>query len=167
VKNQLIRDRYAALSVLAQRTLPSPTAINKVSTLLATRFAPAFEMTEKKRKLVISMNRLPEGHDGDRLPIAIAEQRQAEVDAMLEDSTPVKLVPDRLRLTEADLPRVLKGEDGWKNAEGLASIRVMLGSLYVRSDEEKKLDDASSEAQEPDELAPAPEPDGFTPEAAE
>lgn len=162
MKNQTIRERYQALNALAQRVLPSATAITKVSALLDTRFRAPYEATETARKMVIAQYPLPADYEGENVPMAIAEQRQLAIDAMLEQSTPVKKIPDRLRLTSADLPKVLKREGGEGNAESLAQIIVMLGSLYVRSGEEVFQDD--SQGEEPDELAPAPI-DAFAPAA--
>lgn len=166
MKNQLIRERYAALTVISGRTLPSLTSINKVEVLLSTRFIAGYEATERLRKKIMRDRQIPPDMEGERLPIGIAEARQAAMDDMLEESTPIKKVPERLRLTADDLPKILKGDDGWKNAEGIAGIRVALGSLYVRSDDAKALDDATAEL-EPDELPPEVPKDDLTPESAE
>lgn len=155
MKNQSIRDKYSALSMLASRTLPSPTAINKVTYLL-TKFQKAFDATETARKKVIANCPLPEGHEGDRLPVAIAEARQAAMDRQMELHTPVGKVADTMRLTADDMPKVLKGDEGWRNAEALPAIKRMLGGLYVRRGDEivpevegEEIDDAPTTAADP------------------
>jgi hypothetical protein len=93
---------------------------------------------------------LPTDADGDRLPVGLAEARTLAVENMLNLDTPVRRIPDTLRLTEADMPKTLKGDGGWKNAEGVAEIIVNLGSLYVLSDEERKLRSSVGKELEPD-----------------
>jgi hypothetical protein len=144
MRNQDIRDRFVALTALSQRVLPSRTATNKVATLLATRFKEPWDEIERQRKHILFIDHpLPADYEGenDDLPAALREARQVAVDTLMAESTPVRRVPDRLRLTADDMPKALKGENGEVNAEGLASIRVMLGSLYVLSDDERELDE--------------------------
>jgi len=129
MRNQVIRDRFAALTVLSQRALPSSTAQNKVDSLLA-RYEIPYNVTEKRKKLVIATSPVPETWDRDTLPMPIAEARQAAMDAMLEESQPVKKIPEHLRLTAADMPIALKGEKGADNVAGNAQIKRLLGSLY-------------------------------------
>lgn len=150
MKNQTIRDRYAALVMLSGRTLPSPSAVNKVTALIA-RFKAAFMATEEARNKLIAEMPVPEGWDKDTLPQSIAEARQKEMDAYMKESQPIPAIPDRMRLTEADLPRVLKREGGEDNVAGIANIISMLGSLYVPSAEAKSLN-VKTEGLEPDEL---------------
>lgn len=142
MRNSIIRTRYAGLTLLTQRVLPSPTAVNKVSTLLATRFGPAYDATERSRKQILFVNHpLPPGYDEQIVPMGIAEQRQAAVDELMQQSTPVRKIADPLRLTAADMPRVLSRENGEDNAFGVAEIRVLLGSLYLRTSEELAIDE--------------------------
>jgi hypothetical protein len=155
MKNQVIRERYAALTMLGGRILPSPTAINKVTTLLR-RFKSPYEATEAGRKSVIETVPLPDGWDKDTLPLEVAEQRQKAMDEYMEQDQPVKKIPEQLRLTMADMPKVLKRDGGESNVEGIAGIIVALGPLFVRSEEEKKLD-VATEGFEEDEEAPAEE----------
>jgi hypothetical protein len=166
MKNRLIRERYSALTVLSQRVLPSKTAINKVTALIATRFQQPYQATEAGRKKVIEDHPTPPEWDKDHLPPAIAEARQSAIDLFLEERTPVRKIPDTLRLTDADLPRALKRENGDANVEGLAQIIVMLGSLYVPGADELALR-AGVDGEEPDEPAPALPDDDFAPAAAE
>lgn len=155
MKNQLIRNRYTALVALSQRVLPSPSAVNKVATLLVTRFEAPYRATETARKGVLARHPVPDSWDKPGLPEAVAQARQAEMDRLMEESTPVRAIPDALRLTMADLPRRLEREGGEKNVEGLAEIRVLLGSLYVPSAEERRVMADASDGEEPDELPPA------------
>lgn len=148
MKNQTIRDRYAALTILAQRVLPSPKGINKVATLIATRFQRPYEATEIARKNVIAEHPVPEGWDKDHLPTAVAEARQQAMDALMAESTPVKKIPDHMRLGSEDLPKALKRDGGESNVEGLAQIIVMLGSLYRPDASDEDTDDASGEEEE-------------------
>lgn len=153
MKNRIIRDRYAALVALSRRVLPSPTAVNKVSALIETRFRRAYDATEAGRKKIIEDYPTPAGWEADTLPPAVAEARQREADKMLDLDTPVGKVPGRLRLTQADLPKPLKREGGEDNTAQLAEIVVMLGSLYVPGDDELALraPDGDADEQEPDE----------------
>lgn len=162
MKNQLIRDRYAALTVLSQRVLPSATAIHKVSALLGTRFKLPYDATEVARKTIIADHPTPEGWEKESLPPTIAEARQRAIDALMEEATPVRKIPDTLRLTSADLPKVLKREGGESNTEGLAQIVVLLGTLYVPSSDERALN-AAAEGEEPDEAPPEIPVDDFAP----
>lgn len=154
MKNRVIRERYAALVALSQRVLPSPTAVHKVSALIATRFQRPYEGTEASRKAIILQHPTPEGWEGQELPPAIAEARQAALDEMLEQDTPVGKIPPLLRLSAADLPKAVKREGGDDNTAQLAQIVVLLGGLYVPGEAELALrvplpgeDDAG---QEPD-----------------
>lgn len=156
MKNRLIRERYAALTVMAQRALPSATAVNKVTALITTRFRDPYCSTEDARKVILRDDYpLPDGFDGERLPVWIAEARQQAVDDLMEQSTPVRRVPDRLRLGPEDMPKALKGEEGWRNAESVADIIVNLGSLYVPGTDEKALREDVGDDLEPDELSAA------------
>lgn len=146
MKNKVIRNRFAALSLLSDRVLPTEIAVNKVSVLLRTRFHDAYEATEIGRKSILRDHPLPEGWDKEQLPAAIAEARQMAVDRLMERGQPIKKIPDTLRLTSADMPRVLKTkEDGERNVAGLAGIKVALGGLYKWSDEELGLDEQTNE----------------------
>ena len=156
MKNQTIRDRYAALTVLSQRTLPTK-AMNKVAVLLRTRFQAPFEATEELRKQVLRQHPVPEGWDKPTLPEDVAQRRQDAMDEAMALSTPVRKVPDTLRLTGADMPQPLKADDG-ANVAGLAQIKVMLGSLYDWSAEERELLDGGTG----DELEPDDEPRELT-----
>jgi hypothetical protein len=143
MKNRIIRDRFAALTVLSQRTLPSSTAINKVTQLLTSRFKPANEVID--RRIRESWADFPAADDADKLSIKVAEARSAAVEAILDESQPIKKIPEHMRLTAADMPKPLKGDDGWKNADELANIRVMLGSLYKLGSDEQLEDNEQGE----------------------
>lgn len=151
MKNSTIRERYAAIANLSNRVLPSPTAINKVAFLLA-RFKPLYEVTEEGRNKLIQQYPVPADWDNPVLPAAIAEARQKAMDELMAAGQPVKKVPEQLRITEADLPKALKREGGESNAEGLAGIIAMLGSLYQPSKEALALN-VQTEGEEPDEAS--------------
>lgn len=150
MKNQTIRNRYAGLVMLSQRVLPTK-GINKVATLIATRFQRPYDATELARKNIIAQYPLPDGWDKDHLPPAVAEARQKAMDALMEESTPVKKVPDHLRLRSSDLPHVLRREGGESNVEGLAEILVFLGSLYVPDESDAAEDAADTGGEEEEE----------------
>lgn len=155
MKNSTIRERYAALTVLSQRVLPSRTAVNKVVALLTTRFEQPFRATELQRKQIIAQHPVPAGWDRPALPHDVAEARERSVEEMLACSIPVRAVPESLRLTAADLPVALKGEGGESNVAELASIVLALGSLYRMGDDEAKLRASDPDAgEEPDDTAP-------------
>lgn len=155
MKIERIREQHQALTAIAQRTLPTPTAINKVHFLLSDRFQRPFEATETGRNAVIALHPLPEDHEGDSAPLAILEARMAAINAYMQEDLPIRKIPDHMRLRSADLPKALKGDDGWKNADGLAQIRRMLGSLYVREGDELVTEQPEGfEGDEPAEAGP-------------
>jgi hypothetical protein len=139
MKNALIRERATALAQMADRVLPSKTSVNKVATLLATRFKAALQDLEAQR-LALVVQAHPFDGDGE-LPPAIKEARELAFAALMEQSTPVRKVPDSLRLTADDMPRALASDES--NGAGVAALRVMLGTLYVTSNEEKSIDEAT------------------------
>lgn len=148
MKNRTIRDRYLALATLSRRTLPGATAVNKVSVLLG-RYGPAFQATERSLEACYVQHPAPDDMEpGDKLPEWLAERRVAFNSEVLEQSQSIKKVPDQLLLTSADMPRALSGEDGAKNAAGLAEIRHMLGGLYKPSGDEilDMIDDQAEDA---------------------
>jgi hypothetical protein len=161
VKNRTVRNHYQALAMLAQRVLPSEGAINKVSVLLATRYEAAWQATEIGRKKIVTDIPVPDGWSSENLPEGVAAARQTSMDKFLEESTPIRKIPDRLRLTKADLPKVLQRKDGEDNVAGLAQIKVLLGTLYMKSDDE--IDNTPANEFEPDEL---PVKDDFAPAVA-
>lgn len=150
MKNRLIRERYAALIVLSRRVLPSPTAVHKVSALIATRFQRPYEGTEAGLKKLIADHPTPDGWAGDGLPPFVAEARQRELDALLDLDTPVGKIAPRLLLTVDDLPKPLKREGGEDNVAQLAEIVVMLGSLYRLSEAELALRENADDGEEPE-----------------
>lgn len=155
MKNRAIVKRYTALSALSGRALPSKAAVNKVATLLRGRFSVPHETIELARKMVIRQHPLPEGWEGERQPAAVQEARALAIDALMEESQPVKKIPDHLRLTPDDMPRALKGDEKREepNDRGVASIIDLLGSLYVPGteiEEDAALEESEKGAVEPD-----------------
>lgn len=155
MKNRVIRDRYAALTILSQRTLPSSSAINKVTSLLTSRFKPGNDVIERRIRDMYAAHPMPEDDASSVLPIALAETRSRAIEGVLDESQPIRKIPDHMRLTAADMPKALQGADGWKNQDELASIRVLLGSLYLWGPDEKLADSETGE--EPDEAPDSPD----------
>jgi hypothetical protein len=151
VKIRYIRERHAGLALMQGRALPSPTAENKVSFLLADRFQRQYEVSEQRRKKLITIDHpCPE----DELPVAIAEARDKAWEAILDEDLPIKKIPEHMRLTKEDMPKAMKGEEGWKNGAGIAEIRRLLGPLYKKTGDEVT-EGADTTELEPDELPPA------------
>lgn len=144
MKNRIIRERFAALTVLSQRTLPSSSAYNKVTALLTSRFKPGNEAIDRRIRDVYAQHPVAD-ENATTLPIALAEARSRAIQAVFDESQSIKKIPDHMRLTAADMPMPLKGDDGWKNADEKASIRVMLGSLYAWGDDERIADNEAGE----------------------
>ena len=160
MRNQTIRDRFAALTVLSQRVLPGTTAIAKVEALLR-RFGPAYEVTEKRRKQVIQEFPVPETWERVELPAAIAEKRTVAMDRAMEEAQFIKKVSEHLRLTDADMPVTLKREGGSDNVAGLAHVKRLLGSLYkpTTPEEQRLAEDTAGEEEEGEEYsAPTMDP---------
>jgi hypothetical protein len=169
MKNQAIRDKYAALTVMSQRILPSASAINKVSTLITTRFEQPYQSTERSRKQALESIPVPPGFEGDEsdMPLTIREARTKAVEELLQQSQPIRKIPELLRLTAADMPKPLKRDGGEDNAAGVAMIRVMLGSLYKRGADEIIADtDEGEEVDGDDTPVVAPVVDEFAPDHA-
>lgn len=134
MKIDVIRKRYAGLLGLAGRALPSGSSESKVHFLLSDRFEKPYLASEKRRKAIIAELPAPEGTT--TLTESLSEARQQAVDQLMDEDIPIRKIPDHMRLRASDLPKPLKGETGWKNAEGLAEIRSLLGSLYIREGED-------------------------------
>lgn len=155
MKIRLIVDRTDALQAIAARALPSATAENKVSFLLQERFQRQYKVVQNRKMAdVITAFPAPEGVSENALPSNLAESRQIAWEKILDEELPIKKIPEHMRLTSADMPKVLKGDDGWKNGVGIAALRRMLGSLYKPTGaeviEDKEVGD------EPDEIELTP-----------
>lgn len=108
---------HAALTQLANRRLPSIQSDLRVARridLVKTEIATY----EKRRKELIKEHaRTDEG--GDEKLVRPMEL-QAKLDALLDEVCDIRL--PKTKLTEADLPKAMKGDDGEKNAAGLGAI---------------------------------------------
>src|SRR6266568_420540 len=100
---------------MSQRVLPSPTSIDKVTVLLSTRFQTPYEATELGRKKVINDDPVADDYDKTALPQGIAERRQRAMDEYMEKEQGIRKIPDSLRLTMGDMPKILKRDDGEEN----------------------------------------------------
>lgn len=155
MKIRKIVDHASALQTMAARALPSSTAENKVSFLLQERFQRPNDVVQKRKmEDVIKAFPAPEGVSENALPSNLAESRQIAWEKILDEDLPIRRIPEHMRLTSADLPKILKGDDGWKNGVGLAALRKMLGSLYKLTGAEIIEDKEVGE--EPDELELTP-----------
>lgn len=152
MKIRVIRERTEALLAIAARALPSSTSENKVSFLLEDRFHRQYEVSERRRKQeVIEAHPAPDGVTEQSLPASLTEARGRAYEMLADEDLPIKKIPAQMRLTAADMPKALKGDDGWKNAVGLASLRRMLGPLYERTGAEIFNDEGPADELEPDE----------------
>lgn len=129
--NKAIRAKHAALTILSGRTLPTLNSDLKISGLLKTRYATAFQVTETGREKLAK--EVPDDWTSDQFPPDLARRWQTEV---MEATQEVPDVPDSLKLTRDDLPKpVLKDgvetERSAANRQGIADIIVALGDLFV------------------------------------
>ena len=129
--NKVIRAKYSALTILSGRTLPTLNADLKISGLLKTRYATAFQVTEAGREKLVKA--IPDGWTSDQFPPDLARRWQTEV---MDGTQEVQDVPDSLKLTRDDLPKpVLKDgaetERSAANRQGIADLIVALGDLFA------------------------------------
>lgn len=137
VTNRDIRTMFSALSVLSARTLPSLKSDLKVAKLLREHIRGPFMDTETAREKLIAAMPAPEGATDEGLPAALKEARNNRFrDEVLAQTIPLD-IPDRLLITEDDLPKAMKGEQGEANRSGLADILTGLGPLYVMPADEE------------------------------
>lgn len=131
LSNREIRRRMMALDKLSQRMLDSRDSELKVATLIRRYYKEPFEIADVLIKKVYTKYPAPEGDDP--LPAFIGEQRNAELDKVLELEQDVLVVPEHLRIKPADLPKHVKGNP--ENQAGVAGIMAGLGDLYEGMDE--------------------------------
>lgn len=132
-----LRRIHAALSNLSARTLPTINSDLKVAATIRTHFQGPHEDSEQKIRKIRESNPIPDGVEGNNIPPAILEQRQREIDDLL-DQTVVDFDVAKVtrRITEADLPKALKTGAAEENRGALADILVNLDFLYDLPDEE-------------------------------
>lgn len=132
------REVFTALRELGTRVLPSLASDLKVAALQRTRFRPiVLDMEEAQNKLVREIP-LPEDIEAMKIPPSISEARANRFNVeVLETEVEIKDVPDKLKLTEADLPKTIKTGAAEENREGLANILAILPDwLYELPSEE-------------------------------
>jgi hypothetical protein len=122
---------HDALKTLGNRKLPSITSDFKVARRLDA-VKPAVERFETLRKKTIAEHTETDDQGEGKLVRAIALQQT--LDALLD--TVDEIPAPKSKLTEADLPKPMKGDDGEKNAAGLGAIIADLGPEFFETPEE-------------------------------
>ena len=130
VTNREVLRIHAALTALSQRRLADAKSRKKVVTLLRRYFEIPQRIVEDLRKQIIEENPSPESWESESLPVSVAEKRMVEIEDMLAQTQTLDAIPDSLLLTEADMPKPIKGELGDQNEFALADIQHKLGFLY-------------------------------------
>lgn len=132
VTNRIIRRQFNALTVLANRVLPSRSSELKVATLLRRYFDQPYQLTQKLEETII-LRDFPAQEDAERIAPAILEARSKALNEMLELQQDIPEVPEHLRIKETDLPKIIKDNHG--NQVGIADILASLGDLYEWPDD--------------------------------
>ena len=122
--NKVVRAKHAALAILSGRILPTLASDLKVAALIKGYYATPFAVTEVAREKLVKD--VPADWKHDQLPPDLAQRWVTEV---LAETQEVPDVPARLRLSEADLPKDVKGNEA--NRQGVADIIVALSDLFV------------------------------------
>ena len=122
--NRSIRAKHAALSILSGRILPTLASDLRVAGLLKGYYAKPYEVTQATMEKLAK--EVPADWKGDQLPPDLARRWKDEV---LDTTQEVPDVPARLLLSEADLPKEVKGNEA--NRQGVADIIVALSDLFV------------------------------------
>ena len=122
--NRSIRAKHAALALLSGRILPTLASDLKVAALIKGYYATPFAVTEAGREKLVA--EVPKDWKFDQLPPDLAQRWVTEV---LAGTQEVPDVPQRLLLSEADLPKEVKGNEA--NRQGVADIIVALSDLFV------------------------------------
>jgi hypothetical protein len=133
IKNRDIRRIHAALTSLSARTLPAITSDLKVARLLRSYFNEPYQITEDIREKIIKDNPSPEEKDPSQ---AVIEARTLAFSASLLQEQDIKDIPEKLLLTEEDMPKATKVR-GEENRDGLGDIIQGLGVVYKEKPEEE------------------------------
>jgi hypothetical protein len=136
VTNREIVRIYSALTALSQRRLMGPDNEKKVVRLLRRHFNEAHEEIQERKKINIRNLPVPSDWDGESLPIAVAEARSDAWERLMDETQDIPTVPEHLYLTDADMPKPIKGESGDQNQFSVAEIKNLLGFLYPVGDDD-------------------------------
>lgn len=136
IENREIARIYAGLRELSGRRLDGPNPVKKVRALLA-RFRGPAQFIEDEKEKIIREHPAPEGWDGEKLPIAINEERAALINDLMRETQDIREIPKAWYLCGADMPKPIKGELGDQNQFGVADIQHNLGFLFDCGDEEE------------------------------
>lgn len=118
---------HSALKQLANRKLPSITVDLKVARRIDA-LRVEMDTYDKRRKELIGAHT---GED-DKLERPIELQQKLD----LLDAEMIEIPAPKSKITEADLPKSMKGDDGEKNAAGLGAIVADLAPEFFDLPEE-------------------------------
>jgi hypothetical protein len=137
LSNRVIERCWAALTALSQRRLMGPENEKKVLVLLRRHFEPAHRIVEElKNNMIIRDHPAPEDSDDADIPATLKEKRAIAMEAILDTTQDIMTVPDHLILTDADMPKPIKGEMGDANRTAVTEIKHKLEFLYPIDEEE-------------------------------
>jgi len=118
---------HSALVDLARRKLPSITVDLKVARRIDSLRVEA-ETFDKRQKALIAE------HTGDDNKLERAVEFQQKLDALRDEV--IEIPAPKSKITEADLPKAMKGDDGEKNAAGIGAIVADLAPEFFDLPEE-------------------------------
>lgn len=127
---------FNALMMLSQRRLSTDKSEKKVATLLRRYFDMPYQVFEQQKKMVMLRNSLSPDSEDRSIPASVNELRQMGLHALLHDTQDILIIPEHLLLTDADMPKPIKGEAGDANQSGVANIKFNLGFLYSIDDDD-------------------------------
>lgn len=130
LRNRVIVRIHAALVALSQRRLSGPDNEKRVVVLLRRYFNTPREIIDDRKKLNIRNNPVPPDWEGEGLPIAVQEARADLYEQLMDEWQDLPAIPDHLLLSDADMPKPMKGELGDQNQCSVAEIKTMLDLLY-------------------------------------
>jgi hypothetical protein len=128
--NRRLRQMYTALSALSARTLPTITSDLKVAARLRD-LRGLYEDTGAVIRKIREAHPAPDDTEGDRLPVALMEARQQQIEELLDQEVELPDWPDEKRITDADLPKALKTGAAEENRAGVADVVLNLDILYL------------------------------------
>jgi hypothetical protein len=127
--------QYAALQILGNRFLPTLASDLKIGRLLAIIRPLAVPLVAERAKIA---ERIMTEFGGatviDNMKSAAQQALMAKIQVEQEayDSEYLNVdIPDRLLVTQDDLPKERSGDDGWQNASQRAALISDLGSLFL------------------------------------
>lgn len=132
-QNREIVAQVNALSVLANKVLPTASADTRVAYRLRVLKPIAVDAEGTRKKIVARVMKELETIEDPRLRDSTNAAMLVEIEDFFDaeaDETPIF----KSKLTDADLPKALKGDEGEKNREGLAAIQADLGILFELKD---------------------------------